>query len=212
LPAGSWRIIGGLALAAFLGLAAFTVAASAPSGEVSIDGGAAWSASASLSAVAGGDPSAAGTFVVDVQGAVLQPGVIRLAVGSRVGDAIAKAGGYSPRVDAERAARELNLATEIQDGDRIIVPSRDDPPGSPANGGTAPGTGADPGGASDGLIDLNTASASELDGLPGVGPVTAQKIIDARAEKPFASIEELRDRKVVGPATFEKLRDLVTVR
>ena len=94
----------------------------------------------------------------------------------------------------------------MRDGDRIVVPARDDPPagGAGASGGD--------GGASGGLVNLNAATASELDELPGIGPKTAQKIIDARAEKPFASVDELKDRKIVGSATFEKLRDLVTVR
>ena len=121
--------------------------------------------------------------VVDVQGAVVRPGVQRLVAGSRVGDAIAAAGGYGPRVDAGRVAAELNLAAPVQDGDRIVVPARGDPGPSAANGGRRDGGGSSGGG----LIDLNSATASELDTLPGIGPETAQKIIDARAEKPFAT-------------------------
>jgi competence protein ComEA len=207
----SWRLLGGLCLAAALGIAAFVLAASGPGGEISVDGGAAWTASGGLRTSNGlSSVAAGGTLVVDVQGAILRPGVIELAAGSRVGDAIAAAGGYGPRVDAERAGRELNLAAELHDGDRIVVPSRDDP--ASGTGAQASGSGGGSGGAAGRLVDLNTASASELDALPGVGPVTAQKIIDARAEKPFATVEELRERKIVGPSTFEKLRDLVTVR
>jgi competence protein ComEA len=145
--------------------------------------------------------------VVDLQGAVLHPGVQRLQPGARVADAIAAAGGYGPRVDADRVAAELNLAALIRDGDRIVVAARGDPPA--AGGG---GASVAPGGSEGGLVDLNTATASELDALPGIGPKTAQKILDARAEKPFASVDELRVRKIVGAATFEKLRALVTVR
>lgn len=209
LPGVSWRVLGGLGLAAALGIGAFVLAASGPGGEISVEGGAAWTASESPGE-SGHSPSATVAIVVDVQGAVLRPGVLQLATGSRVGDAIAAAGGYGPRVDAERAGRELNLATELHDGDRIVVPSRDDP--APAAAAPASGAAAGQGGASGGLVDLNSATAAELDKLPGVGPVTAQKIIDARAEKPFASVDELRERKIVGASTFEKLRDLVTVR
>jgi competence protein ComEA len=209
LPGISWKLLGGLGLAAALGIAAFVVAASGPGGEINIEGGAAWTASGAPER-SGRAPSASAALVVDVQGAVLRPGVLQLVPGSRVADAIAAAGGFGPRVDAERAGRELNLASELQDGDRVVVPSRDDPVA--AAGAQTSGTAGPQGGASGGLIDLNGATAAELDQLPGVGPVTAQKIIDARAEKPFASVDELRERKIVGPSTFEKLRDLVTVR
>ncbi|HEX7222457.1 MAG TPA: ComEA family DNA-binding protein [Candidatus Limnocylindrales bacterium] len=203
-----WRTLAGLAVAGALAAGAFAMAAAGPGGTVVIDGG---QALASGSPETSGDASGgvAGVVVVDVQGAILRPGVHRLAVGSRVGDAITAAGGYGPRVDAERAARELNLAAVLVDGDRILVPSRDDVMVGEPGAASGPPGGEQP---SDGLIDLNNASASELDELPGVGPVTAQKIIDARTEQPFASVDDLLARKVVGQSTFDKLRDLVTVR
>jgi len=204
-PAG-WltvRLVLGLVAAAALAVGAFVLAATGPVGSVEVGGGGAW-ASGEPGPIGSDQGLAAGTLIVDVQGAVFRPGVQRLAPGSRVGDAIAAAGGYGPRVDAARAAAELNLAAPVADGDRIVVPAR----GDAASGSSGGGGGA----AGDGLVNVNTASASELDALPGVGPVTAQKIIDARTEQPFASVDELRDRKVLGVATFEKLRDLVTVR
>lgn len=203
----SWRAIAGLALAGALAVAAFAVAATGPGGSVVVDGGTALRASGSPG-VAGVAPSDGALLVIDVQGAVLRPGVIRLVAGSRVGDAIEAAGGFGPRVDAERAGRELNLAASLKDGDRIVVPSRDDPPSS--GGGSNGPVGS--GGSGGGLLDLNTATASELDALPGIGPVTAKKILDARAEKPFASVDDLRDRKLVGASVFDKIHDLVTVR
>jgi competence protein ComEA len=131
-----------------------------------------------------------------------------------VGDAIAAAGGYSPQVDVAAAALQLNLAQRLADGDKIQVPARGDtsreppaaaataqPPGSPATVDSSSGT----------LINLNSATEAQLDTLPGIGPVTAGKIIAAREETPFASVDELLGRKVVGPSTFEKLLELVTV-
>lgn len=156
-----------------------------------------------------GPLSATGDIVVDVTGAVVNPGVYRLAPGSRVGDAVNAAGGFSPRVDAERVAAELNLAATLADGAQLRVPSRDD---EPAKGGTG---GSDGGGGSGGspgeLIDLNAATQAELESLPGIGPVTAGRIMESRAGTPFRTVDELRERGLVGEKTFEDLRALVTV-
>lgn len=150
-------------------------------------------------------------LVVNVAGAVRKPGVYRLAKGARIADALAAAGGFGARVDAQRVDIELNLAAHVSDGDRIRVPSRDDRTSSSIQAAPAAAAGT-AGGAAGGITDLNSASATELDALPGVGPVTASKIIAAREESRFASVDDLVTRKVVGAATVAKLRDKVVVR
>lgn len=143
----------------------------------------------------------AATLVVDVEGAVLHPGIIELPPGSRVADAVDAAGGYSPDADLVVAATQVNLAALVRDGQQIVVPLVGAPP---ASGGPSGGTVG-------GLVDLNSASPDALDALPGIGPVTVQKIVAARAEQPFGTLEELVTRKVMTNAQLDKIRDLVTL-
>jgi competence protein ComEA len=167
-------------------------------------------ASTSPARAPGATEVAGAALVVDVAGAVRRPGVYRLAAGSRVADAITAAGGYAPRVDADAASR-LNLAAPVKDGEQVRVPSRDDARAASAGNVSAAGIpgGSDPQPA--GPVDLNTASAEELDALPGIGPVTAAKILAAREQAPFAAVEDLRTRGVLGDAAFRRLDGLITV-
>jgi competence protein ComEA len=148
-------------------------------------------------------PDTGGTLVVDVEGGVARPGIVQLPNGSRVADAIAAAGGYSPAADLAAAAAKINLASALHDGQQVLVPLR--------GGGGAGGGGGGGSGGSGGLVDLNSASADALDGLPGIGPVTVQKIIAARADQPFSTLEELVERKVMTSSQLEGIRDLVTL-
>ena len=139
--------------------------------------------------------------------------MFRLPAGSRIGDLVAAAGGYGPRVDADRAARELNLAAPLTTATTSACRRGTMPRSTvaPAARVRSAGSGA-AGGASGRPIDLNRATAEQLDTLPGIGPATAAKILASRDEQPFASVDDLRTRKLVGEKTFEKLKDLVTVR
>ncbi|HSH21160.1 MAG TPA: ComEA family DNA-binding protein [Candidatus Caenarcaniphilales bacterium] len=209
-----WRnfLLGGVGVVA-LGAAGVALWATTPQPQIVLQplgqsGGRVVGASASAAPVASFE-EAERQLVVDVQGAVERPGLHVLDDGSRVGDAIVAAGGYSTQVDIAAAAQSLNLAQPVVDGAKIHVPARgDQPPPGLSQVPTTPPSGSS--GAS-GLIDVNTATSTELDTLPGIGPVTAGKIIAAREEIPFASVDELLERKIVGPATFDKIRELVTV-
>jgi competence protein ComEA len=185
----------GLVVALAVALGGVWVAASASSPQVELD---------PVAAGSNGDASPeVGGLVVDVAGAVRSPGLYRLPAGARVGDAISAAGGFGPAVDTVAVSAGLNLAAPLSDGQKIVVPARGAATSSPSGGSAG-----NPAGSA--LVDVNHASQAELEALPGIGPATAQKIIAARVEHPFASAHELLDRKLVGNATWEKIRDLVT--
>jgi len=144
--------------------------------------------------------------VVHVVGAVRHPGLYRLRDGSRVADAVRRAGGASRRADLAG----LNLAAPLADGAQILVPRRGPLAPGVAGSGT-PGPSLPGGTAPPQKLSLSTATAEQLDELPGVGPVTAQKILDYRAEHGFIrSIDDLDAVPGIGPARIEQLRDLVT--
>lgn len=154
------------------------------------------------------------SLVVDVEGAVITPGVHRLPAGALLDDALAAAGGLMPEADLDRVARELNRADKLKANQKIYVPFVGERTlaNTFGDGATAAGTAGSGGEESGELINLNTATEEELDTLPGVGPSTAQKIIAYREENGgFSSVEQLNEVSGIGDATFEKLKDLVTV-
>jgi len=203
-PVGKPLAMAAMGAAILIGGLAVVVAMGSPSGTAT---GPADTSSAVEPGVGAGD-GLVGTLVVDVTGAVVTPGVYRLGAGARVGDAIDAAGGFGPRVAAARVAAELNLAATLMDGQQIRVPSRDDPGGGAGDAGGAGGGGH---GNQSALIDLNLATQAELESLPGIGPVTAGKILESRAGSPFRSVDDLRERGLVGEKTFDSLRALITV-
>lgn len=150
-------------------------------------------------------PPAAATLVVDVQGAVARPGVRQLPAGSRIADAIAAAGGYGPDADLAAASTAVNLAQALVDGQQVRVPRVGE-----AVPAAAPSQVAGTGSAGGGLVNLNTATPEELEALPGIGPVTVQKIVAARTERPFASLEDAVERGVLNRGQLDEIRDAAT--
>ncbi|MFV0458545.1 MAG: helix-hairpin-helix domain-containing protein [Actinomycetales bacterium] len=154
---------------------------------------------------------------VHVVGAVQNPGVVQVSAGARVTDAVAAAGGALP--EADLAA--INLARQVVDGEQVMVPTPGQvvpvaPAAGAGVGAVGPGSGAGSSGAGapaeSGVVNVNTASAAELDELPGIGPVLAGRIVEWRTQNgPFASVDELRDVSGIGDRLLEQLRDRVSV-
>ena len=135
---------------------------------------------------------------VDMAGAVLQPGVYEISSEARLEDAVKLAGGFSETADSAWIAKNINLASKLVDGQKVYIQAK----------GETQGAGSSLGAKTSDKVNVNFASVKELDTLPGVGEVTASKIIAAR---PYNSIDDLLTKKAVGKATFEKIKDLVSV-
>ena len=159
------------------------------------------------SALSSPSPALSATMVVDVQGAVAEPGVRELPAGSRVADAIAAAGGYATDADLAVAASAINLAKALADGEQIHVPRVGDAHVAATSGGPAASAAPAAGG---GMVNLNTATPEELEALPGIGPVTVQKIVAARQEQAFASLEDAVQRGVINRGQLEDIQAVAT--
>ncbi len=136
-----------------------------------------------------------GEILVDVEGAVVKPGVYSLRSDARIRDGLIAASGLSSNANREWVAKNINLAGKLVDGGKIYIPT----------------AGQDVKGAAAGIIDsinINTASIEQLDALSGIGPATGQKIIDNR---PYGDIQELVSKKVLTTKVFEKIKDKITV-
>ncbi len=150
---------------------------------------------------------------IDVEGEVQNPGVYNLPLNARVQDALIAAGGLSQDADRILVEKTINLAQKLIDGQKIYVPSEQDAGGGASSGvgaslGTSGGKTASDLSINGGLVSINSASEQDLDSLPAVGPVTAQKIIDNR---PYSQLDDLVAKKAVGKATFEKIKDLISL-
>jgi competence protein ComEA len=189
IPRGRALLLAGAALVVLLLAGRFVLGAGAASEE-----------RATAAEVVAAPVRAAPTppLVVHVVGAVRQPGLYRLERGKRVADAVASAGGATGRADLAL----LNLAAPLADGQQVVVPAK-------SRSVAAPGAGSGSA-ATAGPVSLSAATVEQLDALPGVGPVTAQKIVDYRTQHgAFSSVRELDAIPGIGPARLEQLRGLV---
>lgn len=146
---------------------------------------------------------------VAVSGAVVQPGVYAFYEGDRVQEALAAAGGPTADADLDK----LNLAQRLRDEGQVVVPRRAAQAAAPDEAATPADTGQRSGTVSQATVNINTASAAALEALPGIGPVYAQRIIEHRTKNgPFQHTGELKDKKLVPNATYDKIKDLIDVK
>lgn len=136
---------------------------------------------------------------IDIEGAIVNPGVYELSSGSRIQDLLIKAGGLAGWADRDWISQNLNLAAKLVDGGKVYIPKI----GEKSSGAAVLGYEN-----TQDKININNASSGELDKLAGVGPVTAQKIIDGR---PYQAIEDLINRKIINKSTFEKIKDKISL-
>lgn len=154
-------------------------------------------------------PSASlGKIQVDIEGAVISPGVYTLPFGSRVADALIASGGLAASADRSWAEKNLNRAAKLTDGGKIYIPKAGEVGSAQTISTGNAGNSAGVLGTTSKAININTASQSELEALPGVGPVTAGKIISGR---PYQSVDELKSRKIVGASLFGKIKDMIVI-
>lgn len=148
-------------------------------------------------------------ITIDIEGAVQKPGVYKLDSGSRIQDALIAAGGLAANADRLKVSQTVNLAALLTDSAKLYIPSIGEQ-SMASGGGTDVSSGGTNGvlGTATKTVNINTASASELDALPGVGPATAQKIISNR---PYEKIDDLVSKKAVGASVFAKIKDQISV-
>ncbi|MBI2025902.1 MAG: ComEA family DNA-binding protein [Candidatus Levybacteria bacterium] len=140
-------------------------------------------------------------ITVDIEGAVVSPGVYKLKLGSIVQDALVLAAGLSGEADRDFVSKNINLATKLTDGQKIYIPKIGETVSASVLSSSTADTNAN------GPININTASEAQLDTLPGVGPVTAEKIINSR---PYTRIEDLTSKSIVSQKVFNQIKDKIT--
>lgn len=137
---------------------------------------------------------------VDIAGAVVKPAVYELSKDKRIEDLIVEAGGFTDNVNKEYVSKDLNLSQKVSDGQKIYIPFNGETTIPAVMGTSSSGKTV--------KVNINTSTSIELDELPGVGPSTASKIV---AGRPYASIQELQTKKILGNATYEKLKELIEI-